>query len=170
MAAIRTTRPLSRTGRTHIDGDRVQFLGAVEREARNQLLSEALGARSHDHAAGAFGMTLIEAMACGTRCWARAMGSLPEIVVDGVDRLLMRYGGRCGRTRAALAALDRRACRTRVEREFSIERMVDRILPRTGGARLRLPPPPSEHLEEIRRHDWWDRPMAYTEIPPNQRT
>jgi hypothetical protein len=30
---------------------------------------------------------------------------------------------------------------------------------------LRLPPPPSEHLKEIRRHDWWDRPMAYTEIP-----
>ena len=37
----------------HIDGDRVQFLGAVEREARNELLPACARARAHDDAPGA---------------------------------------------------------------------------------------------------------------------
>jgi hypothetical protein len=45
--------------------------------------------------------------------------------------------------------------------------MIDRYLAAYERAlELRLPPPPSEALLRARRHDWWDRPMAYTEIPP----
>ena len=48
--------------------------------------------------------------------------------------------------------------------------MIERYLAAYGRALgLRSPPPPSEHLKEIRRHDWWDRPMAYTEIPPKSK-
>ena len=114
-----------------------------------------------------FGMTLIEAMACGTPVLGARMGSLPEIVVDGVTGFLCDTVDDAVERVPHLAALDRRACRTHVEREFSIERMIDRYLVAYARAlELGLPPPPSEHLKEIRRHDWWDRPMAYTEIPP----
>jgi hypothetical protein len=66
-----------------------------------------------------------------------------------------------------LAALDRHACRAHVEREFSLDRMIDRYLDVYARAlELRLPPAPSAAMLEMRRHDWWDRPMAYTEIPP----
>jgi hypothetical protein len=93
-------------------------------------------------------------------------GSLPEIVVDNVTGVLCDSVDEAVERVPDLATLDRRACRTHVEREFSIERMIDRYLGAYGRAlELRLPPP-SEHLKEIRRHDWWDRPMAYTEIPP----
>ena len=151
----------------HIDGDRVQFLGAVEREARNELLSDALALVHMTTRPERFGMTLIEAMACGTPVLGARMGSLPEIVVDGVTGFLCDTLDEAVERVPHLAALDRRACRTRVEREFSIERMIDRYLAAYGRAlELRLPAPPSERLKEIRRHDWWDRPMAYTEIPP----
>ncbi|MGC2361690.1 MAG: glycosyltransferase, partial [Candidatus Cybelea sp.] len=151
----------------HIDGDRVQFIGAVEREARNQLLSGSLGLVHMTTRPERFGMTLIEAMACGTPVLGARMGSLPEIVVDGVTGFLCDTVDDAVERVPHLAALDRRACRTHVEREFSIERMIDRYLVAYARAlELGLPPPPSEHLREIRRHDWWDRPMAYTEIPP----
>ena len=68
----------------HIDGDRVQFLGAVEREQRNELLSHALALVHMTTRPERFGMTMIEAMACGTPVLGARMGSIPEIVVDGV--------------------------------------------------------------------------------------
>ena len=151
----------------HIDGDRVQFLGAVEREARNELLSGALALVHMTTRPERFGMTLIEAMACGTPVLGARMGSLPEIVVDGVTGFLCDTVDEAVERVPQLASLDRRACRTHVEREFSVERMIDRYVGAYARAlELRLPPAPSERLKEIRRHDWWDRPMAYTEIPP----
>jgi glycosyltransferase involved in cell wall biosynthesis len=151
----------------HIDGDRVQFLGAVEREARNELLSGALALVHMTTRPERFGMTLIEAMACGTPVLGARMGSLPEIVVDGETGFLCDSVDEAVERVPQLAALDRRAGRARVEREFSVERMIDRYVGAyTHALELRLPPAPSERLKEIRRHDWWDRPMAYTEIPP----
>jgi len=151
----------------HIDGDRVQFLGAVQRDARNELLSNALGLVHMTTRPERFGLTTIEAMACGTPVLAADMGSMPEIVLDRVTGFL------CGSVEDAvanvprLAALDRRACRRRVEEKFSLERMIDRYLEAYAVAlQRRLPPAPGDAVLSARRHDWWDRPMAYTEIPP----
>jgi glycosyltransferase involved in cell wall biosynthesis len=151
----------------HIDGDRVQFLGAVEREGRNELLSNALALVHMTTRPERFGLTTIEAMACGTPVLAARMGSMPEIVVDGVTGFLCDGVADAVEKVPRLASLDRSACRAHVEREFSLDRMVDRYLEAYAKAlELRLPPPPGKALLEMRRHDWWDRPMAYTEIPP----
>ncbi|MGC1381550.1 MAG: glycosyltransferase family 4 protein [Candidatus Baltobacteraceae bacterium] len=151
----------------HVDGDRVQFLGAVEREARNELLSNALALVHMTTRPERFGLTMIEAMACGTPVLGARMGSIPEIVVDGVTGFLCENVDEAVAKVPRLAALDRRACRAHVEREFSAERMIDRYLAAYARAiELRLPPPPDETKLRIRRHDWWDRPMGYTEIPP----
>ncbi|HTA53255.1 MAG TPA: glycosyltransferase family 4 protein [Candidatus Acidoferrales bacterium] len=150
-----------------IDGDRVQFLGAVEREARNELLSGALALVHMTTRPERFGLTTIEAMACGTPVLAARMGSLPEIVVDGVTGYLCDGVDEAVAKVPLLASLDRRACRAHVEKHFSVERMIDRYLDAYVRALdLRLPPQPSEAKLRARRHDWWDRPMAYTEIPP----
>ncbi|MBV8116356.1 MAG: glycosyltransferase family 4 protein, partial [Candidatus Eremiobacteraeota bacterium] len=72
----------------HIDGDRVQFLGAVERDARNELLSNALALVHMTTRPERFGMTMIEAMACGTPVLGARMGSIPEVVLDGATGFL----------------------------------------------------------------------------------
>ena len=151
----------------HIDGDRVQFLGAVERDARNELLSNALALVHMTTRPERFGMTLIEAMACGTPVLGARMGSIPEIVVDGVTGFLCDDVDQAVARVPQLASLDRHACRAHVEQSFSVDRMIDRYLEAYArGLELRLPPPPSPSVEAMRRHDWWDRPMAFTEIPP----
>ena len=111
-----------------IDGDRVQFLGAVEREARNELLSNALALVHMTTRPERFGLTLIEAMACGTPVLGARMGSIPEIVVDGETGFLCDSVDDAVARVPQLAALDRHACRAHVERQFSIERMIDRYL------------------------------------------
>ncbi len=73
---------------------------------------------------------------------------------------------RSRRCRAWRRCRDARAA-THVESTFSVERMVDRYVDAYAEAlRLRTPPPPTDEQLRWRAHDWWDRPMAFTDIPP----
>jgi glycosyltransferase involved in cell wall biosynthesis len=72
-----------------------------------------------------FGLSVIEAMACGTPVIAVPRGSMPELIADGTSGFLVSDHA------AAVAAvdragdLDRAAVRARVEQQFSAERMAD---------------------------------------------
>jgi glycosyltransferase involved in cell wall biosynthesis len=150
----------------NVDGDRIQFLGPVEREARNELLSNALALVHMTTRPERFGLALIESMACGTPVLGARMGSIPEIVTDGVTGILCDDVDEAVAGVPRLASLDRRACRDRVEAAFTIERMVDRYLDAYRRALdARLPPSPTPDQLRWREHDWWDRPMAFTDIP-----
>jgi len=150
----------------HIDGDQIQYLGAVQREARNELLGNALGLVHMTTRPERFGLTMIEAMSCGTPVLGANMGSVPEIVVDAETGFLCDDLESAVARVPALAGLDRRACLRRVQREFTVERMVDRYLDAYDTVlSMKEPPPPTPAQLLARAHDWWDRPMAYTEIP-----
>jgi glycosyltransferase involved in cell wall biosynthesis len=155
----------------HIDGDRVQFLGAVEREARNELLGGALALVHMTTRPERFGLTMIEAMACGTPVLGARMGSIPEIVVDGETGFLCDAVADAVAKVPQLASLDRRACRTRVESTFSLDHMLDAYLGAYARAvELGTPPPPSPAVRAARDRDYWDRPMGFTDHPPKPAT
>jgi glycosyltransferase involved in cell wall biosynthesis len=151
----------------HIDGDAVQFLGHVQGAARDELVGGALALVHLTTRPERFGLTLIEAMACGTPVLGARMGSIPEIVVDGVTGFLCDDDDDAIGNVPHLAALARRDCRTHVETTFTVDRMIDRYLDAYAEAlRLRIPPPPTTEQLGWRKHDWWDRPMAFTDVPP----
>jgi glycosyltransferase involved in cell wall biosynthesis len=151
----------------HIDGDQIQFLGHVKGAARDELLGTALALVHMTTRPERFGLTLIEAMACGTPVLGADMGSIPEIVVDGQTGFLCRDVDDAAAHVGALAGLDRAACRRHVETTFSSERMIDRYCDAYLNAlRLGRPAPPTAEQLRWREHDWWDRPMAFTDIPP----
>ena len=151
----------------HIDGDAVQFLGHVQGEARDQLVGGALALVHMTTRPERFGLTLIEAMACGTPVLGARMGSIPEIVVDGETGFLCDDVADAVAKVPRLATLSRAACRRHVETTFSLERMIDRYVDAYAAAlQLRTPQPPTADQLRWREHDWWDRPMAFTDIPP----
>ncbi len=155
----------------HIDGHQIQFLGEVRRRERNELLSNALALVHMTTRPERFGLTMVEAMACGTPVLGANMGSIPEIVVDGVTGFLCDAVDDAVAKVPLLESLDRRACRARVEAEFTVDRMIERYLAAYAQAvEQKLPAPPTQEQLRWRRHDWWDRPMAYTEIPPRPRS
>jgi glycosyltransferase involved in cell wall biosynthesis len=152
----------------HIDGDAVQFLGHVRGQQRDELLGGALALVHMTTRPERFGLTLIEAMACGTPVLGAAMGSVPEIVVDGITGFTCATVADAVARVPQLATLSRAACRERVTSTFSTERMVDRYLDAYRIALdLRTPVRPSADRLAARAHDWWDRPMAYTDDPPH---
>jgi glycosyltransferase involved in cell wall biosynthesis len=151
----------------HIDGSSVQFLGAVEREARNELLGGALALVHMTTRPERFGLTMIEAMACGTPVLGANMGSIPEIVLDGETGFVCDDVDDAVAKVPQLRELSRRACRTRVETTFSRERMIDRYVEAYATAlRLGSPPLATQRAIDARNHDYWDRPMAFTDNPP----
>ncbi len=155
----------------HIDGEQIQFVGEVRREARNQLLSQALALVHMNTRPERFGLTIVEAMACGTPVLGANSGSIPEIVVDGVTGFLCDGVAGAVEKVPALTSLDRRACRARVEESFTVERMIDRYVAAYERAlEQKLPPAPTPEQLRWREHDWWDRPMAFTDIPPKPHT
>ena len=154
----------------HIDGDAVQFLGHVRGAQRDELLGGALALVHMTTRPERFGLTLIEAMACGTPVLGATMGSVPEIVVDGVTGFTCTTVDDAIARVSQLASLSRAACRDRVATTFSTRRMVDRYLDAYRAAlALGVPAPPSAERLAARAHDWWDRPMAFTDEPPHAR-
>lgn len=154
----------------HVDGDAVQFAGHVQGAARDEILGRALALVHMTTRPERFGLTMVEAMACGTPVLGARMGSVPEIVVDGETGFLCDGVEDAVRKVPGLATLSRAACRARVETTFSLERMVDRYLAAYAEAlAVKTPPPPTEEQLRWRRHDWWDRPQAFTDVPPKPR-
>ncbi|HEY0393003.1 MAG TPA: glycosyltransferase family 4 protein [Candidatus Elarobacter sp.] len=150
-----------------VDGDAVQFLGHVQGTARDQLVGEALALVHLTTRPERFGLTMIEAMACGTPVLGARMGSIPEVVADGRTGFLCNGVDDAVSNVRRLASLSRAACRAHVEANFSLERMIDRYAAAYADAlRLRVPPAPTDEEVRWRRHDWWDRPMAFTDLPP----
>jgi len=80
----------------------------------------------------AFGLVMVEAMASGTPVIACNYGSVPEIVEDGVTGYIVKNEKEMIAAVKKLYAMDsddyqamRKACRNHVEKNFSLERMVD---------------------------------------------
>jgi glycosyltransferase involved in cell wall biosynthesis len=68
---------------------------------------------------------MAEAMATGTPVVAFRAGSVPEVVVDGVTGFVADTLHDMAEAIPRVQALDRRACRTHVERHFSPSAMAD---------------------------------------------
>jgi glycosyltransferase involved in cell wall biosynthesis len=112
----------------HLDGDRVRYVGSVGPAERDELLGSALALLHLVEFAEPFGLSMIEAMACGTPVIARRRGSVPEVVDEGITGFVVDDVARAIDAVGRIGALDRRAVRARVAERFSRDRMVDDYL------------------------------------------
>ena len=107
-----------------VDGDQIRYVGSVGPEVRDRLLGGASALLHLIHFDEPFGLSVVEAFACGTPVIAVGRGSMPEIVRDGVDGALVAGVGQAVERLAEVEALDRAAIRAGAEARFSQERMA----------------------------------------------
>lgn len=111
-----------------IDGDRVRFLGAVGGAERARTLGAARCLLHLINFDEPFGLSVIEAMACGTPVIARNRGSMPELIEHGVTGFLVDNVDEAVAAVARIGEIDRAACRAAVMERFTVDRMADAYL------------------------------------------
>lgn len=124
-----------------IENSLVTMTGQLNKEERDNWMKNAKALLMPIKWEEPFGMVMVEAMACGTPVIAYALGSVPEIVRDGVTGfvvaptpsdlghlgdLKIKKTGIEGLIEAVrrIGEIDRAACRKHVEDHFTVEKMV----------------------------------------------
>lgn len=112
----------------YVDGDRIVYVGSTGPDERNELLGGACALLHPINFDEPFGLSVIEAMACGTPVIATNRGSMREVIVDGRTGFLVAGAEEMAHMVSRVGEIDRRQCRRWVEERFSAERMVDDYL------------------------------------------
>jgi len=111
-----------------LDGERVDYRGVVGGEERLRLLGRARGLLHLIGFDEPFGLSVVEAMACGTPVIAYRRGSMPELIEHGVTGFLVDSFDEAVAAIGRLGEIDRAQCRRAVERRFCVDRMADEYL------------------------------------------
>lgn len=121
-----------------VDGDRVVFLGSVGPDQRAEVLGGAAVLVHPIAFDEPFGLSVVEAMACGTPVVAFRRGSMPEVIDEGVTGYLADDVPSAVVAVSAATRLSRAAVSARARERFSAARMVqdylrvyERVLART---------------------------------------
>jgi glycosyltransferase involved in cell wall biosynthesis len=112
----------------HLDGDRVVFLGSVGPVRRAEILGAAAVLLHPIAFDEPFGLSVVEAMVCGTPVVAYRRGSMPEVIDDGVTGYTVNGVEAAVEAVSVAARLDRGMVAARSRERFSAERMVDEYL------------------------------------------
>ncbi|MEH3107932.1 MAG: glycosyltransferase family 4 protein [Sphingomonas fennica] len=109
----------------HLAAGDVDYIGPVGGQRRVETLGRAAALLHLIEFEEPFGLSVVEAMACGTPVIATRRGSMPELIEDGVNGFLIDDPAEAPAAIARLGAIDRAAARARVVERFSIDRMAE---------------------------------------------
>jgi glycosyltransferase involved in cell wall biosynthesis len=102
----------------------VEYIGEIDERSKSEFLGEANALLFPIDWPEPFGLSMIEAMACGTPVLAFRCGSVPEIIDPGVTGQIVDSMDEAIRVMPQVLALDRRAVRQKFEQRFSASRMA----------------------------------------------
>ena len=105
-------------------GTDVEFLGPLGGRDRVEALGAATALLHPIRFAEPFGLSVIEANACGTPVIAFERGALPELIRHGVNGYLVADVVGAAGAAAQVEQLSRAKCRTEAHTRFSAERMA----------------------------------------------
>lgn len=118
----------------------VEYQGEIDREKKADLYKNALCTLYPIYWQEPFGLVMAESMACGTPVIAYNRGSVSELLRDGLTgfivepedfegepKWIVKKKGLEGLIEAVkrIREIDRKKCRKHVEKNFTVERMVD---------------------------------------------
>ncbi|GGH26248.1 glycosyltransferase family 4 protein [Sphingobacterium alkalisoli] len=107
----------------HLKKGKVEYVGSVGAAKRNELLANASVLLHPINFSEPFGLSVVEAMACGTPVVAFNKGSMPELIDDSRNGFLVENVDAAIEKVKRINFINRAACRQKVKAYFSKERM-----------------------------------------------
>jgi glycosyltransferase involved in cell wall biosynthesis len=111
-----------------VDGTHVVYGGAVGGTERTRMLGAARALLHLVNFDEPFGLSVIEALACGTPVIARNRGSMRELIDHGVTGFLVDSVDEAVAAIERIGEIDRAACRAAVSARFTVDHMAERYL------------------------------------------
>ena len=112
----------------YIDGTQIQYIGNVGPSARNQLLGHAAALLHLISFEEPFGLSVAEAMMCGTPVIAFNRGSMSELIVSGETGFLSDQVDEVIPLLDKLPTISRKACSLWARKRFSQDEMVHQYI------------------------------------------
>ena len=109
----------------HLDGGRIQYVGPVDDEQKNELLGRAVAFLMPIEWEEPFGIVMAEAMACGTPVIGTRRGSVPEVVEHKTTGFVCDSVEAMVNAVSRVDTINRADCRSRCEQMFSQTAVVD---------------------------------------------
>lgn len=108
-----------------IDNEKIQFLGNLGKEDRDLLLGGAKALLHPISFEEPFGLSVLEAMMCGTPVIAFSRGSMPELIKDSFSGFLVKNVSEAVLAIQNIERIDPKDCRTHAEENFGLEKMIN---------------------------------------------
>ncbi len=107
-------------------GRKIKYLGEIGLREKLKYFQKARALVFTPNWSEPFGLVMIEAMSCGTPVIATRHGAVPEVVKDGVTGFIVDDLKSLIEAIKKIDSIDRLACRQRVERKFTVQKMIDK--------------------------------------------
>ncbi|MBY9016808.1 MAG: glycosyltransferase family 4 protein [Candidatus Lokiarchaeota archaeon] len=111
-----------------LDNDLINYVGVAGPKKRDELLGGAYALLNPINIPEAFGLSVVEAMACGTPVISFNKGSMSEVILNGKTGFLVDSIEEAIKVLKKIDIIDRAECRRWVEKKFTVERMVDNYI------------------------------------------
>lgn len=112
----------------YLSEGKIEYIGSVGADKRDKLLGNARVLLHPIHFNEPFGLSVVESMACGTPVIAFNKGSMPELIVPGVNGNLSENIDEAIEQIRDVDSISRRSCREHVEKYFTKEVMARRYI------------------------------------------
>lgn len=108
----------------YVDGKSIRFVGEADHKKKARLFADADALLFPSRWKEAFGLVMVEALACGTPVVALDNGAVPEILREGVTGFIAKDKTAFIRAAKNVTAVSRTACRLEAENRFNIGTMA----------------------------------------------
>ncbi len=108
----------------HLD-DQILYLGRMDQNQLPKYYQKAKAVLTPVQWEEPFGLTTIEAMACGTPVISLHRGAAPEIIIDGKTGFVVQSIGEMIEAVGKIDTIKRSDCRDHVAQKFTVDQMVD---------------------------------------------
>ncbi|MDP2932640.1 MAG: glycosyltransferase, partial [bacterium] len=111
-----------------IDGKTIRFVGEIGHKEKNRLLGESDGLLFPPRWNEAFGLVMIEALACGTPVVALGNGAVPEVLRDGITGFIANTEKQFLEAAKKVQSISRNICRAQAEQRFDLSIMAKKYV------------------------------------------